>query len=64
MTGATALKKQLNQCETLLKKTLSSTTSAEKAIREELEAVYDQIDLVLEWHKNNNMDSVFKAPNR
>lgn len=64
MTGATALKKQLNQCETLLKKTLSPTTSAEKAIREELEAVYDQIELVLKWHKNNNMDSVFKAPNR
>ena len=61
MTGATALKNQLSQCETLLKTSLSPTTSAEKAIREEIEAVYDQIELVLEWHKNNDMDSIFKT---
>lgn len=59
MTGASALKNQLNQCETLLKNPPAPTESAEKAIKNELEAVYYQVELVLDWHKNNNMDSVF-----
>ena len=61
MTGATALKNQLNQCETLLKNLPDPAESAEKAIKNELEAVYHQVELVLDWHKNNNMDSVFTS---
>jgi len=74
MTGTTALKNQLNECETLLKNSasiehisnpLDATENTEKAINDALEAVYDQIELVLEWQsnnkKNNRMDSVFKA---
>lgn len=74
MTGTTALKNQLNECETLLKNSasiehisnpLDATENTEKAINDALEAVYDQIELVLEWQsnnkKNNRMDSVFKT---
>ena len=70
MTGTTALKNQLNECETLLKNltpiehipnSLDATEHAKKTINEALEAVYDQIKLVLEWQNNNNMESVFKT---
>jgi two-component system sensor histidine kinase BarA len=70
MTGANALKNQLNQCETLLKNSLgvlntSSSTdltyNTKEAINEALQEVYHQIALVLDWHKNNNMDSTFKT---
>jgi len=70
MTGTTALKNQLDACETLLKNSspitniaapLGANAHTEKAIIEALEAVYHQIELVLEWQNNNNMDSVFKT---
>jgi len=72
MTGTSALKKQLNQCETFLKASSSSLDnsssaeqldSSEKALNKALEAVYHQIILVLDWHKNTDMDNVFKTPN-
>jgi len=72
MTGTSALKKQLNQCETFLKASscsLDNSSSAEqldsseKALNETLEAVYHQIILVLDWHKNTDMDNIFKTPN-
>ena len=72
MTGTTALKNQLNECETLLKNSspiantpdaLDANAHAEKAIIAALEAVYHQIELVLEWQNNNknSMDSIFKT---
>ena len=71
MTGTSALKKQLNQCETLFKASSCSlnnsnsddqSDSTEKALNKALEAVYHEIILVLDWHKNTNMDNVFKTP--
>jgi len=72
MTGTTALKKQLYECETLLKNLAHATQvpsssdandHEEKAINKAIKAVYHQIKLVLEWQNNNknNMDSVFKT---
>ena len=72
MTGTTALKNQLNQCETVLKNlpissnpTSSSATSlsdtTDSAIKKELEDVYQQIGLVLEWYKNNHMNNIFET---
>jgi len=70
MTGTSALKKQLNQCETLLKASSYSinnsnsaekSESTEKALNKALEAVYHEIILVLDWYKNNDMDNVFKT---
>ena len=63
MTGTSALKNQLNQCETTLKNLPSHPARIEKAIHDELEAVYNQVELVLEWHKSNNMNNIFKVLN-
>ncbi|MGB1192420.1 MAG: Hpt domain-containing response regulator, partial [Pseudomonadales bacterium] len=72
MTGTSALKNQLNQCETILKNLstpsnptnnpatrLSDTTDS--TIKKELEDVYQQIGLVLEWYKNNDMNDIFET---
>lgn len=58
MTGAPALKKQLDQCESFLKEP-SNGNEPTLALEAQLDTVYDHIEILVSWYHQNDMDIIF-----